>query len=383
MSHHRALKQWRDGQITKALETMASAAKAGDDSFEFHSDYASLYTLSGDFAAALEHHGKASEKNAQWEDEAFRRGLIHLIKGEYAQGWPLYLQRQSLIAPHLKPKWNGDLLPEGTILLYTDQGLGDAIQFVRYAQMVKARCSHLKLLCKPELVDLLSTAFQFDEVFRAEKNSLPSPAAYDCWLGIADLPATFGTFVGNQLPPAPAVFQVDPSEVAKWQARFGPEPEFRVGVAWRGSPKNPLKPVRDIPPISFRALSAVSGVRLVTLQQAPRVDEVRKLGKQNKVTDLTIQMDQPGWSLLDTAAVLLNLNLVITCDTMVAHLAASLGTETWIALPTVPDWRWGLIGDITAWYPNTVRLFRRPQAIQWIQFFETIADSLGQHPDLP
>jgi hypothetical protein len=124
--------------------------------------------------------------------------------------------------------------------------------------------------------------------------------------------------------------------------------------------------------ILFKPLSRVSGVRLVTLQQHTDKEEVRKVGSPKTVTDLTEFLDSETWGLMDTAAIIQNLELVITCDTMVAHLAAALGKETWILLAQIPDWRWGTTGSTSPWYPDTVRLFRRPEVGLWETFIRTV-----------
>ncbi len=176
------------------------------------------------------------------------------------------------------------------------------------------------------MTGLLETAFAFNEIVTDDK--MPLPDVCDRYVSLTALPAIFGTFLDGNLPPAPATFALDPNTVAYWEKELEAVSGYRVGVVWRGGKDNAMKPVRDVPANFYKKLSKVHDVQLITLQQAPRKDDVKKLGNKRLVTDLTERLDDSNWSLKDTAAVIQNLDLVVTCDTMVGHLAGSLGKDT-------------------------------------------------------
>ncbi len=204
---------------------------------------------------------------------------------------------------------------------------------------------------------------------------MPPVGACDSYAPLSALPAIVGTFLPAP-PPAPAAFTPDAAVAAAWKATLDEKPEMKVGIAWRGNPDNRVHIVRDIPPVFFKKLARVEGVRLCTVQKGPRPDDVGKIAKPGRLTDLTAHFNAPAWTLLDTAAVIRNMDLVVTCDTVIAHIAGSLGVRTWVALPLSPDWRWRLDGDATPWYP-AMTLFRQEKLQRWDDVFDRIEERLG------
>ncbi len=164
--HSQGLRQWQGGNFGGAQASMAAAAKRGEDSGQFHRDFGGILAMAGNLDKAMEEFERAEEVEPQNPEARFLQGLVRLLRGQFAEGWPLYLQRRHPLSSYQRPVWDGAHAPASTVLLYADQGLGDCLQFVRHAPLVRERCGQLNLLCKPELAGILSTVLPFDEVSR-------------------------------------------------------------------------------------------------------------------------------------------------------------------------------------------------------------------------
>jgi hypothetical protein len=169
----------------------------------------------------------------------------------------------------------------------------------------------------------------------------------------------------------------DPDLVERWRQGLESRPGFQVGIAWQGNPKYRDDRLRSIPLTQFAPLAAVPGVQLVSLQKGPGSEQLQRLGGAFAVADLGPQLDEAAGPFMDTAAVLTGLDLVITSDSAVAHLAGGLGVPTWLALPSLPDWRWLLGRDDCPWYP-TMRLFRQDTPGDWEAVFARLAAELAK-----
>jgi tetratricopeptide (TPR) repeat protein len=297
-------------------------------------------------------------------------GQILLARGEFAAGWIEYEWRNETEAakgtlPRMtSAAWNGMRLP-GRILLVGDQGYGDTIQFARYIPMVAERCNEVIIGCSPELAPLLapvpgvtSCLFRWDEI--------PGHAAH---VRLSSLPYLFQT-APSTIPSAPAYLSAPAGRSEAWAARLQQSlgsARPRVGVAWTGRPTHPNDRRRSLRLSRLRPLFEVQGASFVSLQKPlPAADAL-----DPAVLDLADEMTDFG----ETAAIIENLDLVITIDTAIGHLAGALGKAVWVMLPTPADWRWMVEGDGTAWYPS-MRLFRQPAPGAWGDVVANVADAL-------
>jgi hypothetical protein len=221
----------------------------------------------------------------------------------------------------------------------------------------------------PHLVEFFRQA-GIDDVFGDEH---PPPHA-DFQVPLLSLPGIFHTTL-ESIPSAKAYLSIEPELVDKWRARLAKIDGFRVGICWQGSPKLELDHLRSFPLSNFASLANVPGVRLVSLQKVNGLAQLAALDGQFDVVDLRPQYDEERGAFLNAAAVIKNLDLVVTADTSIAHLAAALGAPVWIALPTRADWRWLQDRSDTPWYP-TVRLFRQASPGDWAELFERMAVEL-------
>jgi Flp pilus assembly protein TadD len=243
------------------------------------------------------------------------------------------------------PVWNGNDPAGRTILVHAEQGLGDTIQFARYLPLIAARGGNPILACDPALLPLLATLPGVTATSKAAQ--LPP---YDAWIDQMSLPRVFATRP-DTIPSPGRYLSPDPARVAPWRARLGPSP--RLGLVWAGNPAHSNDRRRSLPANAVDRLCATAGHRFVSLQVGPRAGEC---GLDDLSPFLT--------NYAETAALIWNLDLLLTVDTSVAHLAGALGVPCWVMLPFAPDWRWILGRDDTPWYAS-LRLFRQERAGDW------------------
>ena len=292
-------------------------------------------------------------------DADWNLALLHMLTGNFESGWAKREARRSKTQPHFYPKisqpmWLGEEPVEGkTILVVSDEGLGDALQFVRYVPMLANRGARVALLVQDALHPLLSAMPGVSQCF---PGSTGTNLAFDMHCPMSSLPLAFGT----RLDTIPAVLSYlpapPPERVRIWEDRLGPRDHLRVGLVWSGSSAHANDHNRSVPLQMFSRLVDAVDATFVSLQKDPRAGDKAILQTQTTIIDLTADLTD----FVETAALVSCLDLVITVDTSVAHLAAALGRPTWILLAYLPDFRWLLDRNDSPWYP-TVRLFRQTE----------------------
>ena len=291
------------------------------------------------------------------------------MTGQFSQGWELYewrWKKDTFTSPKRnfsQPLWLGTKDIAGkTILLHAEQGLGDTIQFCRYAKLVKALGARVILEVPKPLLCLLSGLEGVDELILMGK-ALP-PFDYHCPL--MSLPLAFKTTL-ESIPNKIPYIQSNISNQNKWQERIG-ETGFKIAICWQGSTKGKVDVGRSFPVSLFEGLAQIDGVRLISLQKNEGVEQLKSLPVGMSVETLPDGFDSGENAFLDSAAVMKCMDLVITSDTALTHLAGALGVKTWLPLQYVPDWRWMLERSDSPWYPNH-RLFRQKKSDDWISVF--------------
>jgi len=268
------------------------------------------------------------------------------------------------------PRWDGAEYADKTIVLCAEQGLGDTLQFVRYASVLKRRGAKVIVECAESLHPILARTPGVDGWISA---ATPAPVADAC-APLMSLPYLVETTHATIPADVPYVF-ADPQLVEIWQERLAEWEGFKVGIVWQGNPKCPGDRFRSIPLTEFTPLAATPGVLLVNLQKGSGHEQLAGFGETWGVIDFGQSVDATSGAFMDTAAIMKNLDLVITSDTAAAHLAGALGVPVWLALPFVPDWRWMLDRDDSPWYP-TMQLFRQSQSGDWSSVFEQMSAQL-------
>jgi tetratricopeptide (TPR) repeat protein len=307
-----------------------------------------------DALATYDHAVAVDPNNAKC---AYYRSHLQLLTGDFGAGW---LGREArwkvsglpIIYPNFsQPIWLGNEDIEGkTLLIHGDEGLGDTLQFARYVPMLVARGARVILVVLDALYPLLSEIPGIQQCRPYFSSGLPP--AFDMYCPLMSLPLAFGTRL-ETIPPAVYLPPLAADRVQAWEDRLGPHDRLRVGLVWSGNPRHNNDRNRSVPLRTMARLLDV-GATFVSLQKDPRPDDKVFLGERNDIVDLTTDLAD----FAETAALISCLDLVITVDTSVAHLAATLGRPTWILLPYLPDYRWLLDRDDSPWYP-TVRLFRQ------------------------
>jgi len=308
----------------------------------------------------------------------FGLAMLLLLTGRYQEGWTEYAWRWQLPEmlrfgwPVGVPRWDGSPLDGRTILLESEQGHGDTIQLARYAPLLAERGGRVMLRCRPEIKPLLAT---LDGVTRIVTYDEPLPSI-DVVATLLDLPGLLGTTV-DTIPARVPYLHADPERVQEWAARLdagrsAPDRrELRVGLVWAGSPDHRANGVRSTSLAQLAALGRVPGVRFFSLQKGAPGAEALTPPPGLDLTDLGPALAD----FADTAAVVSLLDLVITVDTSVGHLAGALGKPTWILPWATHDWRWLLHRADTPWYP-TARLFRQDRPGVWGPTIERVAGAL-------
>ncbi|HEY2158611.1 MAG TPA: DUF6165 family protein, partial [Isosphaeraceae bacterium] len=308
------------------------------------------------------------------------RAMTRLMLGDYARGWPEFESRHE--NPELKrteyPRrpWRGEPIEGRTILLTLEQGVGDVFQFLRFVPQVRALGpAEVVVHANDHLVEIIKTCPGIDRIItRVPDDADPG---FDVHAPLMSLPGLLGTTVATIPAPIPYL-SADPVRVGRWRERLRAYPGFRVGVAWQGNPKNQIDRDRSFPLGLLEPLARVAGVRLVSLQKGPGAEQVAALGGRFAVVDLGDELDAGPAAFLDTAAIMVCLDLVVSADTSTVHLAGALGVPTWLPLSTAADWRWLEGRDDSPWYPS-VRLFRQERPRVWGPVFDRMAAALAAH----
>jgi FkbM family methyltransferase len=309
-------------------------------------------------------------------------GILRLLMGDYAGGWPEYEWRWKTkdlsLPPMLQPLWDGASLDGKTILLTPEQGLGDTIQFVRYAAWLKERYDCRVLFHSPRaLRQLLSSCAGIDE-WVDDMMFLPP---FDVYSPLVQVPGVL-RHTPRDFPAKIPYLTAEPALVEQWREELSEYQCRKIGIAWRGSPIYHADKMRSIPLAEFAPLGKVKGLQLFSLQKGKGIEELETIAGRLDVVDLGRRVDEATGAFVETAAALKNLDLLITTDTSVAHVAGALGVPVWVAVCNVADWRWLNTGDTTVWSPS-MRLFRQTSPGDWADVFERIAAALEQEfPDL-
>jgi tetratricopeptide (TPR) repeat protein len=302
---------------------------------------------------------------------SLNQGMLCLLQQDFAKGWPLFEARKKM--PNLgearhfaQPLWTGAEDINGKILfVYVRRGLGDAIQFYRYAALARSQGARVILSVNDPLLPLLKSARPTLEMIGSEQ----VPEAFDYHIPLMSLPLALGAGT----PDMGRYLAAEPARVAQWRERIGTH-GYRVAIAWQGDAAAIGAEGKSFPVAALAGISAIPGIRLINLQKNAGTDQLEKLPAGMPVESFAGFDDGPG-AFLDSAAILENCDLLISCDTALAHLAGALGVPNWIALKHIPDWRWFLGRSDTPWYSNT-RLFRQKSVGDWDSVFRAMEAEL-------
>ncbi len=303
------------------------------------------------------------------------KAIATLLMGDFAQGWQLYERRNTGTAAFPAASgqpWTGDEKLDGrTLLIRAEQGFGDTFQFCRYARLAADRGARVTLAVQDPLVALLKCLEPTVTVTSLSEAVSDS----DYHIALLSMPRAFRTDA-HSIPANIPYLAADPVRIAAWRARIATQ-GFRVGICWQGAIGGDVDIGRSFPVRQFETLAGMPGIRLISLQKNAGAEQLRDLPAGMSVETFGDALDPGPAAFVDTAAVMENLDIIISSDTAVAHLAGALGRPIWVALSHVPDWRWLMDRDDSPWYP-TMRLFRQSERNDWTGAFAAMKNSLPE-----
>ena len=356
------------GRFAEAEPCLVRAVQLNPNYPPVHTDLGNLYGAQGRQDLALASIARALELQPDYADGRWNMALLKLRQGELLEGWDLYEERYTMDARSGRPmrykerRWSGrESLAGKRILLWADQGLGDSLQFCRYVPLIRDRGADVTLEVQPRLKAFMEGQFAGVQIIGRDEH----PPDFDYQCPLLSLPGALRTEVAT-IPAAVPYLKADPAAVARWSRRLPAGPALRIGIAWQGNLVNERNWAngRSWSLAALEPLSRQPGVRLVSLQTGPGAEQLSLAGFADRIVSFDDELDAGPNAFLDTAAILMSLDLLISCDTSIVHLAGALGVPVWVALHLTSEWRWFLDRADSPWYP-TARLFRQQTAADW------------------
>jgi tetratricopeptide (TPR) repeat protein len=358
-----------------AVENLTMALKLHSDYPEAWNNLGLTHKSSGEYLRSLECLTEAVRLKPDQAEAHWNRSFLYLLLGRFAEGfkdyeWRFALPGWQMIYPFRQrlPRWNGSRDPNCKVLVHDEQGLGDTLQFVRYLPMVKNLCGKVILETQRPLLELLRGLPGVDEIVARPVDG-PQKLDANCHVPLMSLPGIFGTRVGS-IPSVVPYLWADLPKSAHWKKRLG-DSALNVGIVWAGRPQHQNDKNRSCRLDMFSGLARMTGAQLFSLQKGPAVSQIQEYGLQDSIENIDPELED----FTDTAAVIANLDLVISVDTSVAHLAGAMARPVWVIVPFIADWRWMLDRDDSPWYP-TMRLFRQNTPGDWKPVFDRMEAEL-------
>jgi tetratricopeptide (TPR) repeat protein len=357
------------GNALHALQRFEEALASFDRALALRPDYAEAHANRGialhdlkRFDEALASYQRALALRPDYAEAHYSAALCCLLTGDLERGWDQHEWRwQTAQFEHgrrnfSQPQWDGSAAIAGkTVLLHAEQGFGDTIQFCRYLPLVVERGARVVLEVQRPLQDLMSHSFGAAQVL-SRGETLPD---FDVHCSLLSLPRAFATRL-ETISSATPYLRVSPQAVTAWSARLPPRTRPRIGIAWAGRPTHKNDHNRSIALDALLSLLDGVDATWISLQRDVRAADAALLQNRDDIFHYGEELK----TFADTAALVANLDLVISVDTSVAHLAGALAKPVWVLLPFIPDWRWLLDRDASLWYP-TARLFRQDGERAW------------------
>lgn len=354
-----------------AIQNYSSAVKIKNNFADAYYNMGVVYEQQYNIKEALKYYNLAVNKEPNHVYAHWNKSLLLLLNGDYINGFQEYewrlLRKESVKRNFLKPRLINQDISNKKIYVYSEQGLGDAIQFIRFLPLLKNKGCYLILEADPQLISLFSH-LSFIDLLIPRKNLNEPNIDYDYHIPLLSLPFLLKTDF-DSLQADKSYLQSDTKKVGFWHERILSN-KIKVGIVWAGNRFHQGDKKRSIPLKDFKALSLLNEIELFSLQKGESSDELSKI-------DFPVSGIFSGElnDFSDTAAVIENLDLVITVDTSTAHLAGALGKETWLLLPYFPDWRWQLNKNDSHWY-SSMNLFKQSKPDDWSHVFREVVNEL-------
>ncbi len=363
-----------EGNPGEAIDYLQKAVAIKPDFVEAWNNLGLCHKALKELDRALDCFTRAVELNRELADSHINLAMAHLVMGDYEAGWREYEWRfkqaespMSFAPPDGAALWRGEEIRDEKLVIIAEQGFGDTIQFARYLPRLRELCAGITMLVPHPLVPLLAEIPELDLVI----SDAAGLGRFDRYCPLLSIPHILKTTLGS-IPQKNPYLNANHELVAGWGEKL-PEAPVRVGLVWEGKPLFQNDPLRrrstclqDLAPLAAR-----DDAIFFSLQKGEPAKQIENAPDNMRIIDLDRQIN----NFADTAAIIANLDIVISIDTATAHLGGALGKPTWTLLPFSPDWRWGLDQDKTPWYPNST-LFRQQEPNQWQAPIEEMARRL-------
>jgi Flp pilus assembly protein TadD len=364
---------YRQGKHPEAIAACRTALRLKPDYAEAYSNLGNSLMELGDFDECTAAYREAIRLKPDFVIAHYNLAIVLLLQGDFKEGWLEHEWRlQDANKQPPRPYTHGGMSIENvrgkTLLVFEPQGLGDIIQFIRYAPMITKLGGRIMIQCVPELARLLRSVPDLAQILHPESRVPP----FDVHCALMSLPLLFQTDI-DSIPAAVPYLHPEPELLEQWRQTLGPrDGSLRVGLVWAGSTTFQADRTRSLQLDQLALLAAVPHVKFYSLQKGPPGEQAKQPPPGMNLIDLGPQLHD----LADTAAVMSLLDLIITTDTSIPHLAGALARPVWVMLQFLPDWRWLLKRDDSPWYP-TMRLFRQTTRGDWHAVIERVAASLA------
>ena len=371
------------GELEAAIASYNTALKLNPNYPEAHNNLGNALEEQGYLEAAIAAYNTAVELKPNYPEAHWNSSLTMLLGGDYKNGWKQYEWRfkkeKDASPPHSLPKcsrWNGEALPDKNeqLVMVSEQGLGDTLMFMRYAIALRNQGIAVSLCAQPNLHTLIQASGIDPSPLTPQQGDQVTDGL---WIPLLSVPQHLEVSPGNPIITGPYIKTTDELS-AKWKGILSAAERPIIGINWQGNPKAEKTGLRgrSLQLESFAPIASGSQSSLLSLQKGFGSEQLQTCSFKDCFVSCQDQINDT-WDFLETAAIIANCDLVITSDTSVAHLAGGMGKTTWLLLKKVPEWRWGLAGDTSFWYPS-MRLFRQQQRGNWDEVIERVAAELQQ-----
>jgi tetratricopeptide (TPR) repeat protein len=359
------------GNYAEAITSYEKAIRLAPDNKKYYYNLAISQEKTGDYTRAMNNYLQAIRLKPDYADAHWNLSLLLLLNGEYKIGWKEYewrfLAESAEDMSDSRPRWDGSDPGGKTIFIRHEQGFGDTIQFFRFLPLVQEKGARVILECPSELKRLFETVQGYDLL--VEKNLTPVPE-HDFYLPLLSLPHFLNTTL-ETVPASVPYISVGGGPEKNWCSELNKINGFKAGIVWAANPQNRNYTRRSCPLSFFDELAGKLNLKFFSLQKGDAALQLKTLPAQERIIDLSGFIND----FADTAAIINSLDLVITVDTAVAHLAGALARPVWTLIHFNPDWRWLLNRNDTPWYP-TMELFRQPVPGDWDSVFQAVENRL-------
>ena len=372
------------GDTQNAITCFNKAIQIKPNYPEAHYNLGIALKEQGDLTAAIASYNTALQLKPNYPEAHWNSSLTMLLGGDYKNGWEKYewrsKEKKEPAKPHALPKcilWSGEIAINqiNQLLLVTEQGLGDTLQFMRYALALRDQGVEVSLCAQPKLHSLIQTSGIDPSPLTPQEANQVSDGQ---WMPLLSVPRRLEVSPEKPIITEPYIKTTD-ELIDKWKGILSAEQRPIIGINWQGNPKAEKTGLRgrSLALEAFAPITSSSQISLLSLQKGFGSEQFETCSFKDRFISCQDQINDT-WDFLETAAIIANCDLVITSDTSVAHLAGGMGKTTWLLLHKVPDWRWGLEGDTTFWYPS-MRLFRQRERGNWNEVMERVAEALQEH----